>query len=369
MKDKTIAKTIICSNSKCIYFRLSGKGNIIRHSFYKTSQGRRRRYKCKECNKTFSSTYGTAYYRLQLPRAAFDKVAKMSVNGIDKSTISRLQKLSWGTIERWLERAALFAKHFNDLYLKGFELKEVQCDEKRTFVDSKKTVTWLFTAIEVSSRLWISMVVGKRTYQNVKMCLWQFLSKGRVSVPFLFTTDGFDMYRWFVQRYLKGVAIYGQIIKKRSKNRVRSVDRTLFSGTQDDLKQVLLESEDSHTLNTSFVERHNLIIRKGCAYLRRKTPSHARDIRTLEEQLELFQCYYNFIRPHSALKFGTEVRTPAKQAGLVRRNLCFRDIFSLNLALFLCILLISLLKNRFLEKLWNLKRRNLFSTTLDGGSN
>ena len=75
----------------------------------------------------------------------------------------------------------------------------------------------------------------------------------------------------------------------RTKNRVRSVDRTLFSGTQDDLKQVLLDSEDSHTLNTSFVERHNLTIRQGCAYLRRKNPWHARDVRTLKEQIELFQ--------------------------------------------------------------------------------
>ena len=121
-------------------------------------------------------------------------------------------------------------------------IKEVQADEIRTFVDSKKKVRWLFTAIEVSTRLWISMVVGNRTYQNVKRCLWQFLRNGRVSLPFLFTTDGFDMYRWFVQRYLKGVALYGQIIKKRSKNRVRCADRTLFSGTQDDLKPVLLES-------------------------------------------------------------------------------------------------------------------------------
>ena len=273
MKYKTHLKTIICSNSKCIYFRLLGKGNIIRHSFYKTSQGRRRRYRCKECGKTFSSTYGTAYYRLQSSRASFDEVATMSVNGVDKSTISRITRLSWNTIERWLEMAALYAQNVNEQYLKGYDIKEVQADEIRTFVDSKKKVTWLFTAIEVSTRLWISMVVGNRTYQNVKRCLWQFLSKGRVSVPFLFTTDGFDMYRWFVQRYLKGVALYGQIIKKRSKNRVRCVDRTLFSGTQDDLKQVLLESEDSHTLNTSFVERHNLIIRQGCAYLRRKTSS------------------------------------------------------------------------------------------------
>ena len=167
------------------------------------------------------------------------------------------------------------------------------------------------------------MVVGNRNYQNLKRSLWQFLTNGRVLEPFLFTTDGLELYRWFVQRYLKGIATYGQILNNRSNNRVRSVDRTIFSGTQDDLKQVLLASENSHTLNTSFVERHNLIIRQGCAYLRRKTPAHARDVRTLKEQLELFQCYYNFIRPHSALKFGAEVQTPVKQAELLRRNLSF----------------------------------------------
>jgi IS1 family transposase len=225
------------------------------------------------------------------------------------------------SIERWLKTTALYAQNFNEQYLKGYDITEVQADEIRTFVGSRKNVQRLFTAIEVSSRLWISMAVGKRTYQNVKRCLCQFLTNGCISEPFLFTTDGLELYRWFVQRYLKGMAIYGQIIKKRSKNRVRCVDRTLFSGTQDDLKQVLLDSEDSHTLNTSFVERHNLIIRQGCAYLRRKTPSHARDVRTLKEQLELCQCYNNFIKPQSALKFGSEVRIHAKKAGLVLREI------------------------------------------------
>lgn len=44
--------------------------------------------------------------------------------------------------------------------------------------------------------------------------------------------------------------------------------------------------------------------------------------------MELFRSYYNFGRPHSALKFGSEVRTPAMQAGLAKRKLSFRDIFT-----------------------------------------
>jgi hypothetical protein len=36
---------------------------------------------------------------------------------------------------------------------------------------------------------------------------------------------------------------------------------------------------------------------------------------------------YNFVRPHRALKFAREVRTPARQAGLTRRTLTLREIF------------------------------------------
>ncbi len=74
-------------------------------------------------------------------------------------------------------------------------------------------------------------------------------------------------------------------------------------------------SEDSSTLNTSFIERLNLTIRQGSAYLSRRTLSHARSQAKLEEHLELRRCHYNFVRPHSALKFGRETRTPAMQAG------------------------------------------------------
>jgi hypothetical protein len=97
-------------------------------------------------------------------------------------------------------------------------------------------------------------------------------------------------------------------------------------------KQVLHDSEDSVKLNTSFVERLNLTIRQGSAYLGRRTICQARWKERLEDHLKLFRCYYNFIRPHRALKFGCEVRTPAMQAGLTRRLLVFREIFEAGIA-------------------------------------
>ena len=80
-------------------------------------------------------------------------------------------------------------------------------------------------------------------------------------------------------------------------------------------------------MNTSFIERLNLTIRQSSAYLSRRALSHARSKEKLEEHLELLRCYYNFVRPHGALKFGREIRTPAMQAGLTTRRLTLKEIF------------------------------------------
>jgi hypothetical protein len=98
------------------------------------------------------------------------------------------------------------------------------------------------------------------------------------------------------------------------------------------LEQALRSSEDSAKLNTSFVERLNLTLRQGSAYLGRRTICQARRKQCLEDHIELFRCYYNFIRPHRALKFGRQVRTPAMQAELTNRALTLREVFSSKMA-------------------------------------
>ena len=77
------------------------------------------------------------------------------------------------------------------------------------------------------------------------------------------------------------------------------------------LEQALQNSEDSVKLNTSFVERLNLTIRQGSAYLGRRTIYLSSAETASNDHLELLRCHYNFVRPHRALKFGREVRTVA----------------------------------------------------------
>ncbi len=205
--------------------------------------------------------------------------------------------MAWGTVARWLESAATYASRFNDRMLKGFVIRELQADEIRTFFGTKEWVIWIMTSLEVWSRLWISVEIGRRNFRDIKKVMTDTLQRGRIEHLFLFTTDGFEMYEWVAKRLLSGICIYGQVIKKRRENRVVRVDRRLLLGTQAELEEALFHSEASNTLNTSFIERHNLTIRQGCSYLGRRTPCHARRTEFLEGQVALLMAYYNFLRP------------------------------------------------------------------------
>jgi IS1 family transposase len=252
----------------------------------------------------------------------------MTVEGVGISSISRIKCVSWNTIASWQYLASQAAGKFNDHKLKGVELIELQADEIRTFTGTKKKAMWIFVAIEVWSRLWISKVVGNRNYRNIKTLLNQVIDSCRIVNLFIFTTDGFEPYFWAAKNLLDSICLYAQVIKKRNKNRVIKVDRRLIIGTKLKMEQLLFESEDSSTINTSFIERLNLTIRQGCAYLGRRTACHSRHKDLLADNLALQMCYYNFVRPHSALKFRDETRAPAMQAGLVKKQLSFREIFT-----------------------------------------
>ena len=329
-----------CPNRDCPLHGHLAQGNIVHHSFYRTTQGRRRRYLCTRCGRTFCSTTGTPYYRLHKARALFDEVARMSVDGVGKSAIARIKRISWNTAARWLALASAFARRFNNGMLRQVDLHELQADEIRSFLLHKQMEVWIHTAIEVWSRLWLSVVVGRRTARNIRRTLQESLKRGRFTHRFLLTTDGLDLYAGVVSRVFGFLCIYAQIIKDFRNNRVCRVDRRLVRGTQMQLDEALFDSEDSSTVNTSFVERLNLTIRQGCSYLSRRSAGHARYAEHLDDQMALLQCHYNFIRPHRSLRLGKEKRTPAWQAGLVSRQLTFREVFVHSLAMHLLLFII-----------------------------
>ena len=316
-----------CCKPGCDNFGKPGL-NIVGHGWFATKSGRRRRYRCTVCRGTLSTNTGTAYSGLRCTRREFDQVASLRVEGVSVSATARVTGHSRNTIARWLERASTAAKRFNQRMLRDFDILELQADELCTFIGNKSKTLWLFATIEVCSRLWAGSVLGRRSDRNARSVINDVVRQGRVVGVPLIATDGFEYYLGAVVGLFGSACVYGQVLKTRRNNRVIRVERRLKVGTASRMKAALLASEDSETLNTSFVERLNLTIRQGSAYLRRRSPCHARGADQLRGHVELLRCYYNFIRPHRALRFGRETRTPAMQAGLVSTRLNWSDVFT-----------------------------------------
>ena len=176
-----------------------------------------------------------------------------------------------------------------------------------TFAGNKKTPSWVFVTIEVWSRLWPSTVTGRRSYRNTHALFHDLSRRMNVERLSLIVTDGFEFYQKVIRRFFGPACLYGQVLKTRRNDRIIKVERRALHGAAWRFEDALNNSEDSSTLNTSFIERLNLTIRQSSAYLSRRTLSHARSTERLDEHLELLR-YYHTERNHQGL--GNELLTP-----------------------------------------------------------
>lgn len=318
-----------CPKKSCRQPHSNGPTKVIGHGSFPVRYGRRRRYRCLGCGGTFSRRIDTAYYRFRCSRRTFDRVAHMAVEGMSPAAIARVEGVGWNTANRWITRAAAYAQRFNAARTRDIELIELQADEIRTFVPGKSRPAWVFTSMEVCSRVWVSTVVGRRSYRNTHALINDTLARSTIVELPLIATDGLKFYARVIRRLFGAACIYGQVVKTWRKDRVIKVERRPVIGTRRRLDDALERSQDSVSLNTSYIERLNLTLRRSVSYLARRTPGHARCTRRLTDHLELARCHYNFLRPHAGLQFGQELRTPAMVAGISHRRLSFRDIFTL----------------------------------------
>ena len=114
---------------------------------------------------------------------------------------------------RRIERAAEAAGRFGARLLTGYMLTELQADEIRTSLNSKKRVLWVLTAIEVWSRLWVSVVLGRRSCRNVMRLLADAAHSSRFDRPPLITTDGYRYYGIVLGRLPDRGCIHCRVVK------------------------------------------------------------------------------------------------------------------------------------------------------------
>ena len=141
-------KSPSCQNSQCAPLEKACARKIISYGCYQTSRGKRRRYPCQAYGKTFPSTTGTAYFRLQHRRTSFDELNSLSVEGLYMSAVTRVKRIAWNTEHRWLERAA-WSWWFNGQTIRQLSIAKLQADEIQPIVASKDQPVWTFVVIDV----------------------------------------------------------------------------------------------------------------------------------------------------------------------------------------------------------------------------
>ncbi len=115
---------------------------------------------------------------------------------------------------------------------------------------------------------------------------------------------------------------YVKVLKKKVKNYiVETIQRVIF-GDPEEIFEMLGANSDGY-IGTSYVERINLTIRTSLVRFVRKTMNFSKTMKMHTKAFDLFQAWYNFIKPHDSLKLRIDYgnrkwfqRTPAMAEGI-----------------------------------------------------
>ena len=320
-----------------------GKRGIHKHIQY---------WKCQWCDKRFSSRLHTPLYRLKTDEGQIVLVLMLLAEGCDISVLVRCSGHCEATITRWLERmgkhsSLLHNRIFHHLLLSLVQMDELYCRVRRT------GKMWLWLAIDPITKILPSLHLGNRKNDDAMALTHDLKLRLHPNAIPAFTTDGLRGYfyaitahfgQWFRPErartdhwQVSADLLYGQLVKQRKTRISAFAIMRMQWGKRKDLNTLLKQHGFAPLIQTAFIERVNLTIRRGVAPLMRKTWSLAQTPTHLLLHLEWWRTYYHFIRPHESLSVPIpglrrcRQRSPALAANLTNKLWSVEDMLKLPL--------------------------------------
>jgi len=339
-------QSVFCPNPDCKSRGRVGLGNIGIKS------QKQRRYRCKDCNRSFAETSGTPLYGLKKQASLFIIVITLLCHGCPLQAIVAAFGFDERTVFAWQKKAGGHCKQVHEtLVEQPRDLGQVQADEIRVKM-ANKIITWMAMAMQVSTRLWLGGVISVRRDQHLINALATKVKSCAAYAAILLVTDGLISYvkawrnAFRTPLYTGKVGrptllawpevVIGQVIKRHKARRLLEVERRLVQGSQ--LQQEALQLE-GQVLNTSYIERLNatfraslhVLVRRGRALLHQQSP--------LESGMYLLGTVYNFCGFHHSLRQEqTEgrlkwcERTPAMAAGITDHRWSTQELLTYQIA-------------------------------------
>lgn len=291
--------------------------------FGTNSQGHQR-FICRQCGKTFSDIPTRPLDNLRVdPEKAFQVIGLLA-EGVGIRACERLTGLNRRTVLGILETAGEKCARLLDSKVRGVNAEQVQVDELWAFVFCKQQNTPLFAeargdqytflAVDRTSKLIISHLVGKRTLQNSVAFMRDL--KSRVSNRFQLSSDGFAGYIGRDDNsgavplvfgsdidYGTEIKLYGAEVEGQ-----RKYSPPVCIGAR---RTPRIGNPNRRMICTSHAERTNLSVRLFNRRFTRLTLGYSKKLTNHKHAVALMVAHFNFCRKHSA-----HGQTPAIAAGL-----------------------------------------------------
>jgi transposase-like protein len=340
---------LFCPNMDCPARGQIGKGNIQVHS------QKEQRWICDVCQRTFTTSKGTIFYRLRSDPVIVMYVIILLAYGCPVQAIVKAFGLDERTVSAWHERAGNHCQKVHEHFVEHSQqdLQQVQADEIK--VKTQKGSYWMALALAVPTRLWLGGVLSRKRDLELIQALADKVRAIALCRPLVLAVDGLSTYvtafrlafrsklpRWQGQSgrckliAWPDIAIV-QVIKQRGKA-VFTVDRRIVQGSKEMVEGLIQATQKGKgMINTAYIERLNATFRQRLNNLVRRTRTLARRSETLLAGMYLVGCFYNFCDFHHSLRLKLSVgsygyrwvqRTPAIAAKLTDHQWTPSELFA-----------------------------------------
>jgi len=316
-----------CSNPDCASYRLINRGNVSALSTYLTQSGKRRIFRCKDCERTFSETRETVFFDLRTSEEKVIMALKMLLGKVALSAIGFVLGVTEETVLEWLRRAAHKAQEINDPLLRDLPVTEVQLDEMWSFIRRKPAQQaetdgespelsedgrqWVWISVAPEFRRILAPFVGPWTWESA-LQLMQMTAAVVLGIPCFFR-DGFSGYlpallavyhtlKTFPRPGKRGRPkppvkepppdlVYGQVSQQTRQGRLHEVVYRVCCGAER-------LAELGLSISTSVIERLNLTLRHALAPLVSKSQCFWKERTLMRRRVVFLQAFSNVARPH-----------------------------------------------------------------------
>ena len=311
-----------CHNPQCRSRGIVGGGNIRVHC------RKEQRYRCRTCGKTFAATKGTPLYRLRTDAGALTCVLILLSNGCPVQAIVAAFGFDERTVAAWLRRSGQHCRKVHEHLVEQGQVDVQHCQADELWVKLVGLRVWMAMAMATPSRLWLGGCVSPRRDLNLITRLVERVRAAARHPAILVCVDGLSSYvtafgnvfrrpihtgrrgrpRWVEEEGL----MLAQMIKRRLRRCVVSVERRVVRGTAEAVAQVLAATRTGIRIHTDYIERLNATFRGSLAMLARRSRAIARTEGAVEAGMWLVGCAYNVCWTHRSLRERAPVGSPRK---------------------------------------------------------